>query len=215
MPPFGCVNVHASLLPRWRGAAPVQRAIMAGDAETGISIMRIGRGVDTGAYCAQAACSVADKTSDELGAELAEMGGRLLVETLPSIAKGCVEWVEQDETLVTHAPKISKEEMLLDPSGTVIDNYRRVLASSDAAPARCSVAAHPVRIMRASPISASEVLSLMEGSCAVRKGRLLLGCSDGVLGVSSLKPDGKREMDVAAWHAGQRGDVRIWDSLRS
>ena len=75
MAPHGCVNVHASLLPRWRGAAPIQRSILEGDAETGVSIMRIGHGVDTGAYCAQASCPVPGKSADELTAELAELGG--------------------------------------------------------------------------------------------------------------------------------------------
>ena len=79
MAPLGCVNVHASLLPRWRGAAPIQRSILEGDAETGVSIMRIGHGVDTGAYCAQASCPVPGKSADELTAELAELGGDLLV----------------------------------------------------------------------------------------------------------------------------------------
>ena len=85
MAPLGCVNVHASLLPRWRGAAPIQRCILAGDDETGVSIMRIGHGVDTGAFCAQASCTVAGKTADELTAELAELGGDLLVDTLPKV----------------------------------------------------------------------------------------------------------------------------------
>ena len=116
MAPHGCVNVHASLLPRWRGAAPIQRSILEGDAETGVSIMRIGHGVDTGAYCAQASCPVPGKSSDELTAELAELGGDLLVRTLPAIADGSAVWIEQDESLVTHAAKIAKAELRLDPA---------------------------------------------------------------------------------------------------
>ena len=111
MAPLGIVNVHASLLPRWRGAAPIQRAILAGDERAGISIMRIGHGVDTGAYCAQASCSVAGKTADELTAELAQLGADLLCDTLPALADEAAVWTEQDESLVTHAQKISKAEM--------------------------------------------------------------------------------------------------------
>ena len=127
MAPLGIVNVHASLLPRWRGAAPIQRAILAGDERAGISIMRIGHGVDTGAYCAQASCSVAGKTADELTAELAQLGADLLCDTLPALADGTAVWTEQDESLVTHAQKISKAEMRLDPQESALVNLRRVL----------------------------------------------------------------------------------------
>ena len=82
MAPLGIVNVHASLLPRWRGAAPIQRAILAGDEVAGVSIMRIGHGVDTGAYCAQASTSVAGKHAEALTMELGELGGKLLADTL-------------------------------------------------------------------------------------------------------------------------------------
>ena len=115
MAPLGIVNVHASLLPRWRGAAPIQRAILAGDEVAGVSIMRIGHGVDTGAYCAQASTSVAGKHAEALTMELGELGGKLLADTLPSVADGTAVWTEQDESLVTHAAKISKQEMRLDP----------------------------------------------------------------------------------------------------
>ncbi|MEE0341485.1 MAG: methionyl-tRNA formyltransferase, partial [Collinsella sp.] len=115
MAPLGIVNVHASLLPRWRGAAPIQRAILAGDEVAGVSIMRIGHGVDTGAYCAQVSTSVAGKHAEALTMELGELGGKLLADTLPSLADGTAVWTEQDESLVTHAAKISKLELRLDP----------------------------------------------------------------------------------------------------
>ena len=135
MAPLGIVNVHASLLPRWRGAAPIQRAILAGDEVAGVSIMRIGHGVDTGAYCAQASTSVAGKHAEALTMELGELGGKLLADTLPSLADGTAVWTEQDEALVTHAAKISKLEMRLDPQMAALDCVRHVLASSDTAPA--------------------------------------------------------------------------------
>lgn len=209
MAPLGSVNVHASLLPRWRGAAPIQRSILAGDAETGVSIMRIGHGVDTGDYCAQAACSVEGKTADELTAELAELGGDLLVQTLPSLADGSVSWTVQDESLVTHAAKISKSEMRLDPASTAGENIRRVLASSDAAPARCVIAGKAVRVMRA----ASCADACPQGSFAVAGKRVLLGCSDSALELLAVKPDGKREMDARSWSAGLRERSGEWGLL--
>ena len=212
MAPLGCVNVHASLLPRWRGAAPIQRAILAGDAEAGVSIMRIGHGVDTGAYCAQASCSVAGKSADELTSELAELGAGLLLEVLPGLAAGTVSWTEQDEALVTHAAKIQKAELRLDPAVSAADNERRALASSDAAPARCMLAGKPVRVLaaRVAPVSGAV---LAAGELAIQGGRVLLGCGEGALEVLELKPDGKRAMDAAAWAAGQRGAAGTWEAL--
>lgn len=212
MAPLGCVNVHASLLPRWRGAAPIQRAILAGDAEAGVSIMRIGHGVDTGAYCAQASCSVAGKSADELTSELAELGAGLLLEVLPELAAGTVSWTEQDEALVTHAAKIQKAELRLDPAVSAADNERRALASSDAAPARCMLAGKPVRVLaaRVAPVSGAV---LAAGELAIQGGRVLLGCGEGALEVLELKPDGKRAMDAAAWAAGQRGAAVTWEAL--
>lgn len=209
MAPLGCVNVHASLLPRWRGAAPIQRSILAGDAETGVSIMRIGHGVDTGDYCAQAACPVEGKTADELTAELAELGGELLVRTLPSLADDSVSWTVQDEALVTHAAKISKSEMRLDPASTACENLRRVLASSDAAPARCVVAGKAVRVMRAA--ACADACS--QGAFSVAGGRVLLGCADSAFELLSVKPDGKREMDARSWSAGLRERSGEWGLL--
>lgn len=212
MAPLGCVNVHASLLPRWRGAAPIQRAILAGDAEAGVSIMRIGHGVDTGAYCAQASCSVAGKSADELTSKLAELGAGLLLEVLPELAAGTVSWTEQDEALVTHAAKIQKAELRLDPAASAADNERRALASSDAAPARCMLAGKPVRVLaaRVAPVSGAV---LAAGELAIQGGRVLLGCGEGALEVLELKPDGKRAMDAAAWAAGQRGAAATWEAL--
>ena len=212
MAPLGCVNVHASLLPRWRGAAPIQRCILAGDAETGVSIMRIGRGVDTGAYCAQARCGVAGKTADELTAELAKLGGELLVRTLPSLADGSVTWIEQDEALVTHAAKISKAELRLDPKAPALDNIRRVFASSDAAPARCILAGKPIRVMHAAEVD-SNASHVGAGEFVIDAKRVFLGCANGAFEVIALKPDGKREMDAAAWAAGQREAQGTWALL--
>lgn len=212
MAPLGIVNVHASLLPRWRGAAPIQRAILAGDERAGISIMRIGHGVDTGAYCARASCSVAGKTADELTAELAQLGADLLCDTLPALADETAVWTEQDESLVTHAQKISKAEMRLDPQESALVNLRRVLASSDAAPARCIAAGKPVRIMRAVAADGDGSMCAA-GELVCQSKRIYIGCSDGALEITSVKPDGKRQMDASAWAAGLHGDALAWEML--
>ena len=197
MAPLGCVNVHASLLPRWRGAAPIQRAILAGDA-----------------YCAQASTPVGEKGADELTRDLAELGGALLVETLPAIADGSAVWTEQDEALVTHAAKIAKAELWLDPEADAPANARRVRASSDAAPARCQVADRALRVMRARAVESGEGVSLpAQGTYAVAGKRVLLGCTEGALELIEVKPDGKRQMEAAAWAAGLRDKQGTWGPL--
>ena len=209
MPAFGIVNIHASLLPRWRGAAPIQRAILAGDEFAGVSIMRIGHGVDTGAYCAQAKTVVDAKNTEQLTQELAELGGNLLLDTLPKIADGSAVWTEQDEALVTHAAKVSKIEMRLDPSHSAADNVRRVLASSDTAPARCAIAGKGVRVLAAAPCDEQ----VGEGELSVSRKRVLLGCADTAFELLEIKPDGKRAMSASAWAAGLNGADPVWSVL--
>ena len=210
MCPLGCVNVHASLLPRWRGAAPIQRAVLAGDERAGVSIMRVVHELDAGAWCAQASTEVADKPCSELMAELASLGGAALVHALGDIAAGTETWVEQDETQVTYAHKVNKAEMRLDPADGVLANVRRAQASTDAAPARCEVAGKGVRVMRAKPC-AEEDPAVPEGSVHAAHGRVLLGCDGGAFELLSVKPDGKREMEAKAWVAGLRGDSLTWE----
>jgi methionyl-tRNA formyltransferase len=127
-PPKGCLNVHASLLPRWRGAAPIQRAILAGDHVTGVTIMRMEAGLDTGPMLATARVPVEDKTSGELHAELAEIGARLMVETLARL-DGLKEQA-QPELGATYAPKIDKAETRIDwsKSAEMIEREARAFA---------------------------------------------------------------------------------------
>lgn len=207
--PLGCVNVHASLLPRWRGAAPIQRAVLEGDELAGASIMRVVHELDAGACCAQVSTAVAGKTSSELLEELGHLGAEALVEAIGRIADGTAVWTEQDESLVTYAHKIEKAEMRLDPADGALANVRRVLASTDAAPARCEVAGKGVRLMRARTCDDA----LAAGEVLVSHGRVALGCADGALEVLDVKPDGKREMQASAWAAGLRADHLAWGRI--
>ncbi|WP_321972491.1 methionyl-tRNA formyltransferase [Paratractidigestivibacter sp.] len=204
MAPLGAVNVHASLLPRWRGAAPIQRSILAGDAETGVSIMRVAHDLDAGAWCAQVSVPVGGKGCMELTAELADAGAKALVDVLPRLSDGTVEWHEQDPAGVTLAAKVRKEEMRLDPAGTVAANALRVQASSDTAPARLVVAGKGVRAMTARVTDEAQIAA---GVIEVQKKHVYLGCADGTLELTAVKPDGKKEMPAAAWASGLRGDL--------
>lgn len=115
IPPHGSVNVHASLLPRWRGAAPIQAVIRAGDAETGITIMKMDAGLDTGPVLSQRAIPLApDETGASLHDKLAQLGGDLLIETLPGYLSGAIQPQPQDDSHATLAPRIDKEEGRID-----------------------------------------------------------------------------------------------------
>ena len=197
--PFGCVNVHASLLPRWRGAAPIQRAILAGDERVGVSIMRMEAGLDTGAWCRQASLEVGEWGAARVTEELAELGARELAIALDEIASGTAVWHEQDEALVTYASKVQKAEMLLNPADSARENLLRVRASSDAAPARATVCGRGVRVLEAC-VYAEEPPA--PGEVRVDRHKVLLGCSEGALDLLVVRPDGKRQMAASAWAQG-------------
>lgn len=129
LPQFGCVNIHASLLPRWRGAAPIQAAILHGDDQTGITIMRMEPGIDTGPTLSQKSIQITgEDTAGTLNAKLSELGADLLMETLPSYLSGRLIPKPQDDTLSTWAPMIKKEDGLLDFSTPAIDLDRKIRA---------------------------------------------------------------------------------------
>ena len=194
------VNVHGSLLPRWRGAAPIQRAILAGDERAGVSIMQVVHELDAGDYSLTGSVEIADKPAPLLMDERAQLGSDLLVDALKAMEAGTLEWQAQDESLVTYAQKIAKQEMALDPALTVADNARKVQASMDAAPSRTVVAGKALRVMRARASRQPEAVE--PGRVALVHKALLLGCSDGALELLEVKPDGKRAMDAAAWARG-------------
>ena len=126
-PQLGCVNVHASLLPRWRGAAPIQRSILAGDAETGVTIMQMDAGLDTGAMLLKEALPITPRmNAAELHDALAAMGARLMAEALPGIADGSLTPVPQPDDGVTYAAKLSKDEGRLDLTRTAAELDRQV-----------------------------------------------------------------------------------------
>ena len=226
MPRLGCLNVHASLLPRGRGAAPMQRALLEGEPELGYSIMRIEEGLDTGPYCAQGSVEVAGRNYDEVAAEVSRRGGEALAGVLATLAEGgALAWVQQDDALATYAAKIDKSEVLLAPDATATENMHRVQASGDAAPARCVIAGRPARVLRARPLGSScDGGSQAQGGAAEglpgglpgrgevlrARRRVILGCSEGALEVLELKPDGKRAMGAADFAAGMKEERSTW-----
>jgi len=196
----GAVNVHASLLPRWRGAAPVQRAILAGDEVTGVSVMRMEQGLDTGPYCLQVSTDIGDKTAAALTRELAEVGAQALLAALPAIADGSVQWHQQDPGRVTYAEKVAKADVQMDPSLTRDEAQRRIRASMPGAPCRVLVGGRGLTLLDA----VAGTARVLPGSVAATDEALVLGVADGTVEVARVKPDGKGEMEASAWVRGVR-----------
>lgn len=209
IPRYGCLNVHASLLPRWRGAAPIERAILAGDEQTGVCIMRMEEGLDTGPYCVRRATEVEGKSAAELTDELANLGARALLTGLSVVEQGGAEWTFQDDAAATYAEKLSKDELYPDPEEPAAAMVRKVLASSEAHPARAVIAGRSATVERVALPDDERAAALCDGleQGAVRFAakRLFLGTGDGAVEVLSLKPDGKKSMDARAFAAGIQG----------
>jgi methionyl-tRNA formyltransferase len=191
------LNVHPSLLPRWRGAAPIERAIEAGDAATGVTIMRPTAEIDAGPICLQRAEPIhPDDDYGTLAKRLAALGGELLVEAL-DLQPPCHE---QPETGVTYAKKIEPDDRRLDPQHMAAELERRVRALSPHIGAYLELpSGERLGVLRAG--LAAEA-GLEPGELAARDGRLLYGAASGALELLDLQPPGKRPMDAAAWLRG-------------
>jgi methionyl-tRNA formyltransferase len=207
IPSYGCINVHASLLPRWRGAAPVQRAILAGDTTTGVSIMLMNEGLDTGPCDQVVSLPIDDLNAEALTAQLAEAGARALLQTLRRVERGEVQWTAQDDSLATYADKVTRADVTPSPGDPLVTAVRKIRASSAQAPSRIMVGGRGVTLLNAAPAE----VGISPGKARPSPTGLELGLSDGSLLVTRLKPDGKTAIDAAAWLRGARlPDVVEW-----
>ena len=193
------LNVHPSLLPRWRGAAPVERAIMAGDAQTGVSIMRLTAGLDSGPVCLAAPAPVKpDDDYGSLAARLAQLGGDLIVRALQERPP----FIEQPEQGITYAEKIGPADRLLDPARPAVELERIVRALHPHIGARVALAdgtllgVHRAALQHAGPAGGHSP------GVSVREDRLLLDCTPGVLELLVVQPPGGRAMDASAYLRG-------------
>lgn len=189
-PTYGAVNVHASLLPRWRGAAPVEYAIMANDSETGVTLMQMDTGLDTGPMLARAVRPISSTmTGSDLTIRLAELGGRLLIEALPNL--GSMHGQPQDETLATHAPKLRAADAIIDWSrpSTSIHNQVRALTERQTAETTLQAETGIVRLR----VLESEILTTSHAMPAgtilesASKEVIAVACGDGMLGLRRLQ----------------------------
>jgi methionyl-tRNA formyltransferase len=198
-PRLGCLNIHASLLPRWRGAAPIQRAILAGDAETGITIMQMDEGLDTGPMLLQECVPITSSdTGETLHDRLAETGARLILEALDGLAAGRLKAVAQPAKGVTYAAKLTRDEARLDWRKPAAALERQVRAFDPWPGAWLEIAGERVRVLQARVGGACKA---MPGS--VRPGSLVVACGDGVgLELLQVQRAGRKVMSAAEFLRG-------------
>jgi len=203
-PRLGCINIHASILPRWRGAAPIQRAILAGDKETGITIMQMDIGLDTGDMLSKSVCEINnDMTASQLHDRLMEMGGRALMEIMPAIENQTLEPEKQDEALVTYAEKLQKIEAKINWQHSA-ELIARQIRAFNAWPVSQTVYDNKVmRIWQAHVVDASELTASNTAQpgqvIAVQKKAFYVMTGDGVLALTEIQMPGKKPMPAAAF----------------
>lgn len=203
LPPHGCINIHASLLPRWRGAAPINAAILHGDAETGITIMKMDVGLDTGPILSQRAIPIgADETAGVLFDKLASLGAELLVETLPRYLNGEITPQKQDDSLATYAPMLKKSDGELDFTRPALELARQVRAFNPWPGTYLQKAGKPLKVRAAHPVD--DVKSPGAGVPVVHAGFPAVGTSQGLLVLDEVQPQGKRAMSGDAFLRGAR-----------
>ena len=194
-PRLGCINVHGSLLPRWRGAAPIQRAIEAGDEYTGITIMQMNEGLDTGDMLVKVATPIGEKdTAASLHDKLAELGRPALLEALEQLAEGQAQPERQDDSLANYAGKLSKQEALIHWQRPAADIDRQVRAFNPFPVACTDIAGQRVRIWAAEPTPEKGEPGVVLSADGFG---LVVGCGKGSLRVTELQLPGKKRLAVA------------------
>ena len=204
--PLGAWNVHASLLPRYRGAAPIERAIMAGEEETGVSFMRMDEGLDTGPFALQLRTGIpADMTGGELTSKLARLGIEAVVEGMSRLSKNSLTLTEQDNDLATYAPKLGDEERIIRWG----ENVRRVHDLVRALTPHIGSRAHhpdfsgPIKVLR-TRISERNTSDAAAGTILPAKKRILVACGEGALEVLELQAPGSKALSAPEFLRGRR-----------
>jgi methionyl-tRNA formyltransferase len=194
LPRLGCLNVHASLLPRWRGAAPIQRAILAGDSESGVTIMQLDAGLDTGPIYAQQAVAIGpDMSSAELYSLLAGRGAQLLLTVITALAAGQATARAQASAGVSYAHKLEKREALIDWNAPAPAISRQVRGCNPWPVAQTLMRGEVLRIWQARALLTPQAAGTLPGSVlALQEGRLQVACGEGQLAIERLQCAGRR-----------------------
>ena len=197
IPRYGCINIHASLLPRWRGAAPIQRAILAGDTVTGVTLMQMDAGLDAGPIIAQRSCAIAAQdTAGSLHDRLSALGAELVIETLPPYLRGEIQAVPQAEAGACYAPKLDKREALIDWRQPAVRIERQIRAFNPWPIAQTQLEGEPLRLWEARLQHAEgthgrpgEVLDIGDEGVSVAAG-------EGTLTLLTVQRPGKRPVSA-------------------
>jgi methionyl-tRNA formyltransferase len=212
-PRLGCVNIHASLLPRWRGAAPIQRAILAGDTETGVCLMQMEAGLDTGPLLACRHCEIGkNETGSQLHDRLAQLGARLLADNLDALDSGALVPQPQDAAGASYARKLDKSEALIDWSGSATEIARKVRAFNAWPVAETRYRGRQLRIWEAQPLMVGEDARPGTVVAAGRDG-IEVACGAGRLLVQKLQLPGARVLGAADFvNANSLDGIRLGES---
>ncbi|HSI43172.1 MAG TPA: methionyl-tRNA formyltransferase [Methylotenera sp.] len=211
MPSLGCYNIHASLLPRWRGAAPIHRSILAGDHETGVTIMEVVPALDAGAMVIKSALPITEAdTTQTLHDALSQLGAHLMVQAMATLeTTGELAATPQDESLVTYAHKLEKSEAAIDWQKSAIEISRQVRAFNPFPVAQSMLKDEVCRIWMATAVSGKatpgEVVSLQDG--------ISVGCGDGLLNITELQAPGGKRLNAHAFAQGHH--LKIGDRFHS
>lgn len=201
LPKYGCINIHASLLPRWRGAAPINASVLAGDEETGVTIMKMDVGLDTGPMLAMKRIRIKpDDTAGSLFEALATLGADLLIETLPAYMDGKLSPQPQPEEGATYAPMLKKEDGLLDFNQPAVDLDRRIRAMNPWPGAWFEWEGAPFKIHKAHMGQGKAEA----GKRLVEQNQPAVGTGSGILILDEVQPPGKKPMNGKSFLAGAR-----------
>jgi methionyl-tRNA formyltransferase len=201
LPRYGCINVHASLLPRWRGAAPINAAILHGDPETGITIMKMDAGLDTGPILSQRSIRLTrDDTAGSVTEKLSQIGAELLIETLPDYLSGKIQPVDQPEEGTTYAPMLKKEEGRLDFTRPAEELERRIRAFNPWPGAFMDLEGALLKVHRAR----AEPAEAEVGERLIYQAQPAVGTGNGILILDEVQPGGKKPMSGQSFLAGAR-----------
>ena len=210
IPPYGCINVHGSLLPKYRGAAPVQRSIINGETETGVTIMRMDEGCDTGSMIAKSEIKIPDDMNcGELFEKMGEVGSALLLDTIPRIFDGTAVYEKQDEDKATYSPKIEKSELMLDFNRPVKELHDLIRGVYPYLVCGCyqntDKGKKGLRIAKAEPLLyAGEAKPGTVVLADAKENKLIVACGDGALNIIELIPEGKQKMKSADYIRGRQ-----------
>lgn len=200
-PKYGCVNIHASLLPKYRGAAPIQWALLNGEKETGITLMYMDEFMDTGDIIKKAKYTIKD--TDDIGTlhdELSKIGGTLLRENLEYLFSGNVERIKQNDEEATYAKMIEREMEELDFNDSVINIHNKIRAFSPWPLTKTKINTEEIKIIKAHYTNESSVVNKLY----VSKDQLGIGAQDGIIYLDIIKPIGKKEMDIKNYLNGKK-----------